>query len=125
MTERTATLHISQGAIRPTLFADKAPKPVSNFGELADVSTRYGQNARGTDSGPFFDASIFHRVIPGFAIQDGDPTGTGRGAPGYKFADDIHPPTPRSSSPTVSPWPMRGRTPTAPSCSSPSPRPLT
>jgi peptidyl-prolyl cis-trans isomerase A (cyclophilin A) len=87
----TATLHTSLGDVRVNLFPNQAPKTVANFVGLADGSKKYGQNARGTGDGPFYDGSIFHRVIPGFMIQGGDPTGTGRGGPGYKFADEFHP----------------------------------
>jgi cyclophilin family peptidyl-prolyl cis-trans isomerase len=72
----SATLHTSLGAIEIELFDDDAPKTVENFKKLA----RDG----------FYDGVIFHRVIPDFMIQGGDPTGTGRGGPGYTFEDEIN-----------------------------------
>lgn len=88
----TAVLHTSEGDIRVELFGDHAPKTVANFVGLAEGSQDYtGPNASGGDSGPFYDGSIFHRVISGFMIQGGDPTGTGRGGPGYEFGDEFHP----------------------------------
>jgi cyclophilin family peptidyl-prolyl cis-trans isomerase len=72
----TATLHTNRGAIEIELFDDDAPKTVGNFVKLA----RDG----------FYDGVIFHRVIPDFMIQGGDPTGTGRGGPGYQFEDEIN-----------------------------------
>jgi peptidyl-prolyl cis-trans isomerase A (cyclophilin A) len=88
----SATLHTSRGDIRVNLFQNHAPKAVSNFVGLADGSAQYtGRNARGETSGPYYDGMIFHRVIDGFMIQTGDPTGTGTGGPGYKFADEFHP----------------------------------
>src|SRR5881275_3147796 len=71
-----ATLHTNHGAIELELFADDAPKTVQNFEELA----RKG----------FYDGVIFHRVIPDFMIQGGDPTGTGTGGPGYTFEDEFN-----------------------------------
>jgi peptidyl-prolyl cis-trans isomerase A (cyclophilin A) len=87
-----ATLHTNHGPIRLQLFPDHAPATVRNFVELAEgtkdyVDPRTGQNG----SGPYFDGTISHRVIAGFMVQMGDPTGTGRGGPGYKFADEFHP----------------------------------
>src|SRR5512142_1256162 len=73
----TATLHTDKGDIKFKLFADKAPKTVNNFVFLA----RQG----------FYDGTIFHRVINDFMAQGGDPTGTGRGGPGYRFDDEIDP----------------------------------
>jgi peptidyl-prolyl cis-trans isomerase B (cyclophilin B) len=70
----TATLHTNQGAIALELFDDDAPKTVENFVKLA----RDG----------FYDGVVFHRVIPDFMIQGGDPTGTGTGGPGYQFEDE-------------------------------------
>lgn len=91
-TKVTATLHTTQGAIRINLFPDHAPKTVANFVGLAEGTKSYSDpNAKGEASGPFYDGSIFHRVIAGFMLQGGDPTGTGRGGPGYKFADEFHP----------------------------------
>ncbi|HEX7660300.1 MAG TPA: peptidylprolyl isomerase [Pseudonocardiaceae bacterium] len=85
-------LHTSQGDIRLNLFENHAPKTVRNFVGLAEGTKDYSQpNARQGNSGPFYDGSIFHRVISGFMLQGGDPTGTGRGGPGYRFADEFHP----------------------------------
>jgi peptidyl-prolyl cis-trans isomerase A (cyclophilin A) len=87
-----AILHTSQGDIRLNLLPDHAPKTVANFVGLAEGTKEYSPaNAKGEQSGPYFDGSIFHRVIDGFMIQGGDPTGTGRGGPGYNFADEFHP----------------------------------
>jgi peptidyl-prolyl cis-trans isomerase A (cyclophilin A) len=87
-----ATLHTSQGDIRLNLLPDHAPKTVANFVGLAEGTKEYSPaNARGESSGPYYDGSIFHRVIDGFMLQGGDPTGTGRGGPGYNFADEFHP----------------------------------
>lgn len=88
----TAVLHTSQGDIRLNLFPDHAPKTVKNFVDLAEGNASYTEpNAHGGNSGPFYDGSIFHRVIDGFMLQGGDPTGTGRGGPGYRFDDEFHP----------------------------------
>lgn len=73
----TATIQTNRGEIVIDLFADKTPRTVNNFVFLA----RDG----------FYDGIKFHRVIPDFMIQTGDPEGTGRGGPGYKFADEFHP----------------------------------
>jgi peptidyl-prolyl cis-trans isomerase A (cyclophilin A) len=88
----TATLHTNRGDIKIALFGNHAPKTVANFVGLAQGTKEYStENASGGSSGPFYDGVIFHRVINGFMIQGGDPTGTGRGDAGYKFADEFHP----------------------------------
>ena len=87
-----ATLHTNRGDIRIELLPNHAPKTVRNFVGLANGTPQYTtKNASGGTSGPFYDGSIFHRVIDGFMMQGGDPTGTGRGGPGYEFADEFHP----------------------------------
>ncbi|MET7289733.1 peptidylprolyl isomerase [Streptomyces sp. NPDC005573] len=87
-----ASIQTSHGEIRVNLFPNHAPKTVANFVGLSDGSREYTEkNAKGETSGPFYDGSVFHRVIDGFMLQGGDPTGTGRGGPGYKFADEFHP----------------------------------
>ncbi|HEU5473143.1 MAG TPA: peptidylprolyl isomerase [Actinophytocola sp.] len=87
-----ATLHTSQGDIKVNLLPDHAPKTVANFVGLAEGTQEYSPaNAKGEPTGPYYDGSIFHRVIDGFMIQGGDPTGTGRGGPGYNFKDEFHP----------------------------------
>ncbi len=78
----TATLHTNHGDVAIDLKADEAPTTVNNFVFLARES--------------YFDGVIFHRVVPGFVVQGGDPTGTGRGGPGYKFNDELHNPQPYS-----------------------------
>jgi peptidyl-prolyl cis-trans isomerase A (cyclophilin A) len=90
--KHTATLRTNHGDIRINLLPDHAPKTVENFTGLATGQKRYSRpNASGGDSGPFYDGSVFHRVISGFMIQGGDPTGTGTGGPGYQFGDEFHP----------------------------------
>lgn len=88
----TAVLHTNRGDIKIALFGNHAPKTVENFVTLADGTADYKtENASGSTEGPFYDGAVFHRVIAGFMIQGGDPTGTGRGGPGYHFADEFHP----------------------------------
>ena len=86
----TATLHTNRGDIKIALFGNHAPKTVANFVGLAQGTKDYStENASGSSAGPFYDGAVFHRVIEGFMIQGGDPTGTGRGGPGYKFEDEL------------------------------------
>ncbi|MCL2583393.1 MAG: peptidylprolyl isomerase [Streptosporangiales bacterium] len=92
MTETTATLTTSQGTITVRLFPDHAPKTVRNFVELAEGSREWTDPKTGQPgNGSLYNGTIFHRVIPQFMIQGGDPLGTGTGGPGYKFGDEIHP----------------------------------
>ena len=87
-----ATLHTNAGPIRLELFPNHAPKTVRNFVELAEGTRDYTDPRTGQPgSGPYYDGTISHRVISGFMVQMGDPTGTGRGGPGYKFGDEFHP----------------------------------
>jgi peptidyl-prolyl cis-trans isomerase B (cyclophilin B) len=71
-----ATIHTNHGPIEVELFDQDAPKTVENFRKLAGEG--------------FYDGVIFHRVIPDFMIQGGDPTGTGTGGPGYTFEDEFN-----------------------------------
>ena len=93
MTETlTATLQTSEGRVVLRLFPDHAPKTVRNFVELAEGGRQWTHPATGeSGTGKLYDGTVFHRVIPDFMIQGGDPLGTGTGGPGYKFADEIHP----------------------------------
>jgi peptidyl-prolyl cis-trans isomerase A (cyclophilin A) len=87
-----ATLHTNHGDIRIELFANHAPKTVTNFVGLADGSQEWTDPRTGAkSSAPLYDGVAFHRVISGFMIQGGDPLGTGTGGPGYRFGDEIHP----------------------------------
>jgi peptidyl-prolyl cis-trans isomerase A (cyclophilin A) len=93
MTETlTATLQTSQGTIVVELYPDHAPKTVRNFVELAEGGREWTDPRTGqTTKNPLYNGTIFHRVIPQFMIQGGDPLGTGTGGPGYQFDDEIHP----------------------------------
>ena len=87
-----ATLHTSMGDINVNLFPDQAPKTVRNFTGLAEGTQEWTDpRVRAKSTAPLYDGVIFHRVIPGFMIQGGDPLGTGTGGPGYTFDDEIHP----------------------------------
>ncbi|PWV49999.1 MULTISPECIES: peptidylprolyl isomerase [Nocardiopsis] len=81
-----ATLHTSEGDIEVELFASDAPLTVTNFVELAEGDGPVNEE---TGAAEFYDGTVFHRVIDGFMIQGGDPTGTGRGGPGYQFEDEF------------------------------------
>jgi peptidyl-prolyl cis-trans isomerase A (cyclophilin A) len=88
----TATLQTNQGRVVIRLFPDQAPKTVRNFVELAEGGRQWTDPRTGRETtSKLYDGTIFHRVIPDFMIQGGDPLGSGRGGPGYKFADEIHP----------------------------------
>jgi peptidyl-prolyl cis-trans isomerase A (cyclophilin A) len=86
----TATLRTSSGTVKVRLFPDHAPKTVRNFVELAEGSREWTNPATRQPGGKLYDGTIFHRVIPDFMIQGGDPLGNGTGGPGYKFADEFH-----------------------------------
>ena len=91
-TAMNATLRTNRGTVVVRLLPDHAPKTVRNFVDLAEGSREWTDpKTRNTSSGRLYDGTIFHRVIPDFMIQGGDPLGTGTGGPGYKFADEIHP----------------------------------
>lgn len=80
--ETYAIFDTTEGRFKVKLFQEEAPKTVQNFIDLAE----------GRKTGkPFYDGLIFHRVIPNFMIQGGCPQGSGRGGPGYQFADEFHP----------------------------------
>lgn len=88
----TATLHTTLGDIIINLYADQAPKTVANFIGLATGSKEWqDRRTRATRTDALYTNVIFHRVIPGFMIQGGDPEGTGMGGPGYNFGDEFHP----------------------------------
>lgn len=83
-----ARIQTSMGDIYAELYYDKAPLTVANFVGLAEGNIENTAKAQGV---PYFDSLIFHRVIPNFMIQGGDPTGTGAGGPGYKFKNETSP----------------------------------
>jgi cyclophilin family peptidyl-prolyl cis-trans isomerase len=98
-----ATIHTSEGDIEVELFDERAPRTVENFVGLAAGADDYENTEVGRGTGawedpetgekridPLYDGVEFHRVIEDFMIQTGDPTGTGRGGPGYEFDDEFH-----------------------------------
>ena len=91
--EPTAVFETTMGALRCKLFPREAPKTVANFIGLADGTKDWTDPATGQKKHgvPLYSGTIFHRVIPNFMIQGGDPLGTGTGDAGYKFEDEIVP----------------------------------
>ena len=90
-----AKLTVDGGSVKGTftceLFEDKAPLTVANFVALARGLRAWKEPGGKWVKRPIYDGTLFHRVIPDFMIQGGDPEGTGRGGPGYEFADEIRP----------------------------------
>ena len=87
----TAVFDTTAGTLRCTLFPKETPETVANFSGLANGTKDWKNPVSGaTKHGiPLYDGTIFHRVIPNFMIQGGDPAGNGSGDPGYKFKDEI------------------------------------
>ncbi len=81
-----AIFNTSEGTVVTKLFEKDAPETVANFIGLAEGSKKW--ESRGKKGDKLYDGTVFHRVIPEFMIQGGDPEGTGMGGPGYKFADE-------------------------------------
>jgi len=87
-----AIFHTSKGDITCILFEKESPKTIDNFAGLANGTKEWTDPKTGKKvKKRFYDGLIFHRVIPNFMIQGGDPEGTGRGGPGYRFEDEFHP----------------------------------
>ena len=82
----TAVFKTSEGTIKAKLFDQEAPETVKNFIGLAEGTKEW--NSRSKKGEKLYDGTIFHRVIPDFMIQGGDPEGNGMGGPGYKFGDE-------------------------------------
>ena len=86
-----ATLNTNLGPIKVDLYGHQAPKTVKNFVGLATGEIEWTHPATGEKSNdPLYDGVVFHRIIPGFMIQGGDPLGQGIGGPGYQFDDEIN-----------------------------------
>jgi peptidyl-prolyl cis-trans isomerase A (cyclophilin A) len=84
-----AKLNTSEGVIVCRLFESDAPKTVANFVELAEGKREWTHPvSHAKSSAKLYDGTVFHRVIPSFMIQGGDPAGTGMGGPGYRFEDE-------------------------------------
>jgi peptidyl-prolyl cis-trans isomerase A (cyclophilin A) len=87
-----ATIHTNHGDIRVNLFGNHAPITVDNFVGLATGAKEWTDPKNGEKkTTPLYDGVIFHRIIPQFMLQGGDPLGQGIGGPGYNFDDEIHP----------------------------------
>jgi len=85
-----AVFNTSEGTIVCRLFEGDAPKTVENFTQLAEGKLEWKHPSTGKKSSDrLYDGTIFHRVIPNFMIQGGDPAGTGFGGPGHQFADEV------------------------------------
>ncbi len=91
--EPAAVIHTTAGDMKCELFPDKAPLAVANFIGLARGTKTWNDPATGkpVHGKPLYDGVIFHRVIPDFMVQTGDPSGTGSGDVGFEFKDELHP----------------------------------
>jgi peptidyl-prolyl cis-trans isomerase A (cyclophilin A) len=90
--EMFANFKTSVGEIVVKLFPDRAPKTVDNFVSLAEGTKEWTEPKSGQKvKRPLYDGTVFHRVIPEFMIQGGDPLGNGTGGPGFRFEDEIGP----------------------------------
>jgi peptidyl-prolyl cis-trans isomerase A (cyclophilin A) len=89
----TVVMDTSMGRITCQFFEKQAPKTVANFIALAKGTKDWTdpQTSKKMHNKPLYDGTVFHRVIPEFMIQGGDPTGTGAGDPGFKFEDELNP----------------------------------
>jgi peptidyl-prolyl cis-trans isomerase A (cyclophilin A) len=87
-----ATINTNHGAIKINLFGNHAPKTVENFEGLATGAKEWRdpRNGEVQTGKPLYNGVVFHRIIPQFMLQGGDPTGTGMGGPGYQFGDEIN-----------------------------------
>lgn len=88
-TKVTATFETTAGTMKFRLFADECPMTVGNFVGLATGETPWTEPHGVEAKRPLYDGTTFHRIIPNFMIQGGDPLGNGTGGPGYRFADEI------------------------------------
>jgi peptidyl-prolyl cis-trans isomerase A (cyclophilin A) len=96
----TATFVTSMGSFTARLMPEHAPKTVANFVELATGGREWTDpRDRASKTEPLYPGTVFHRVIPNFMIQGGDPTGTGMGGPGYTFEDEVPADGPRFDRP--------------------------
>jgi peptidyl-prolyl cis-trans isomerase A (cyclophilin A) len=92
VSDLTATLHTTHGDIKIELYPEKVPNTVENFVGLStgEQSWEHPETGEQIENEPLYDDVEIHRIIDGFMIQMGDPTGTGRGGPGYTFDDEFH-----------------------------------
>jgi peptidyl-prolyl cis-trans isomerase A (cyclophilin A) len=93
VSDLTATLHTTHGDVEIELYPEKVPETVENFVGLAtgEKAWEHPETGQDMEGHPLYDDVEIHRVIDDFMIQMGDPTGTGRGGPGYTFDDEFHP----------------------------------
>ena len=87
----TVVMKTSMGKIKLKLYDERAPKTVANFVDLATGKKEWTDPSGKKTKKKLYDGTVFHRVIPGFMIQGGDPLGSGRGGPGYRFEDEFVP----------------------------------